>query len=129
MKLLIFILFTFFTATSGDVVKTEKKPVNIKTVIGKASYYASFFHGRKTTNGERYSNDKFTAAHLKLPFGTIVTVTNLANGKTVDVRINDRGPHSKILMIDLSQAAAKELGFYSQGVAKVEMSYTLPEAE
>jgi rare lipoprotein A len=67
-----------------------------------------------------------TAAHLKLPFGTLVTVTNLDNGRSVVVRVNDRGPHSKSFMIDVSQAAAKELGFYGKGVANVVISYKIP---
>jgi rare lipoprotein A len=66
-----------------------------------------------------------TAAHLKLPFGTIVTVTNLDNGRSVDVRVNDRGPHAKAFIIDVSQAAAKELGFYGKGVANVVISYEI----
>jgi rare lipoprotein A len=66
-----------------------------------------------------------TAAHLKLPFGTIVKVTNLDNGRTVIVKVNDRGPHTKAFIIDVSQAAAKELGFYTKGVAKVEISYQM----
>lgn len=95
---------------------------------GYASYYAKKFEGRKTTSGVRYCGKKMTAAHLSLPFGTIVRVTNLSNGRSVDVEINDRGPHSKKFMIDLSEGAAKELGFFRHGVAKVEISY-LPEAD
>lgn len=99
---------------------------NVRTVKGKASFYASKFHGRRTTNGEIFSNNKMTAAHLKLPFGTMVKVTNLSNGRTIVVRVNDRGPHSKVLIIDLSQAAAKKLGFFSKGVANVEITYKIP---
>jgi rare lipoprotein A len=61
-----------------------------------------------------------------LPFGTIVSVKNLANGKTVDVVVNDRGPYTKRYIIDLSESAAKELGFYRKGESKVEISYKLP---
>ena len=68
-----------------------------------------------------------TAAHLKLPFGTLVKVTNLDNGHTVIVKVNDRGPHTKAFIIDVSQAAAKELGFYGKGVANVEIAYQIPE--
>jgi len=88
-----------------------------------ATYYASKFEGRKTTSGARYRAHKFTAAHLTLPFGTIVTVTNPKNGKSVEVEINDRGPHSKKFSIDVSASAAKALGFYGKGVAKLEISY------
>jgi rare lipoprotein A len=77
---------------------------------GTASYYADKLHGRHTANGERYSNKKYTAAHLTLPFGTKVKVTNLNNGKSVIVKINDRGPHTEKYCIDLSKCAAREIG-------------------
>lgn len=93
-----------------------------------ATYYANKFEGRKTTSGARYNGKKLTAAHLTLPFGTIVKVTNPDNGRSVNVEINDRGPHSKKFAIDVSAAAAKALGFYGKGVAKLEISY-LPETE
>lgn len=97
-----------------------------KTVY--ATYYARKFEGRKTTSGARYRRSKMTAAHMTLPFGTIVTVTNPENGESVDVEVNDRGPHSRKFKIDLSEAAAKELGIYGKGVAKVEISY-LPDED
>ncbi len=86
---------------------------------GKASYYASYFEGQKTANGESFSNKKMTAAHRTLPFGTKVLVTNLSNKKSVIVTVNDRGPFVKGRIIDLTQRAARELGFYQQGIAKV----------
>lgn len=89
-----------------------------------ATYYAKKFEGRKTTSGVRYRGRKLTAAHLTLPFGTIVTVTNPDNGRSVDVEINDRGPHSKKFKIDVSAAAAKALGFYGKGVAQLEIAYS-----
>ncbi|WP_316816180.1 septal ring lytic transglycosylase RlpA family protein [Pedobacter nyackensis] len=92
-----------------------------KTVY--ATYYHRKFEGRKTTSGVRYRRNKMTAAHMRLPFGTIVTVTNPANGESVDVEVNDRGPHSRKFKIDLSEAAAKAIGIYGKGVAKVEISY------
>ncbi len=97
-----------------------------KTVY--ATYYAKKFEGRKTTSGARYRRTKMTAAHMTLPFGTIVTVTNPENGESVEVEVNDRGPHSRKFKIDLSEAAAKALGFYGKGVAKLEISY-LPEED
>lgn len=109
-----------------DVVEENASGLVAETVLG--TYYAKKFEGRKTSSGVRYRSKKMTAAHLTLPFGTIVTVTNLANGKSVDVEINDRGPHSKKFSIDVSAAAAKELGFFGKGVAKLEISY-LPETE
>ncbi len=86
---------------------------------GEASYYAHKYHGRTTANGETYDENKMTAAHKTLPFGTTVRVTNLANGKKVVVRINDRGPFVKGRIIDLSFKAAGELDYISRGVVKV----------
>lgn len=74
-----------------------------------ATYYADKFNGRKTTSGERFHNSKYTAAHMKLPFGTMVRVTNEKNGKFVDVKVNDRGPFSKKLEIDLTKTAFMEI--------------------
>lgn len=90
---------------------------------GQASYYADKFKGRKTANGETFRQRKKTAAHRTLPFGTKVTVKNLANGKTVKVRINDRGPFAKGRIIDLSKKAAKRINMIKSGVANVEIRY------
>jgi len=118
---------TTSTVNASEIATTTNSKISLKT--GFATYYARKFEGRKTTSGSRYRGKKLTAAHLTLPFGTIVTVTNIDNGKTVDVEVNDRGPHSKKYMIDLSEAAAKELGFYKKGQSRVEISYQLPEEE
>ncbi len=126
MKTLIFILFTVFSTASGEPAERDRTS-ELTTITGKATYYHSKFHGRRTTSGEVFSNKKLTAAHLKLPFGTMVTVTNVDNGRSVEVRVNDRGPHSKFYIIDLSQAAAREIGMFGKGVANVEISYTLPD--
>lgn len=93
------------------------------TETGGASYYSDSFNGRKTANGELYNSSKFTAAHKTLPFGTIVTVTNIANGKSVTVRINDRGPFVAGRIIDLSRAAAKQIDMVNAGVVKVKIQY------
>ncbi len=90
-----------------------------KAEEGLASFYADKFIGRKTANGEIYHHAKKTAAHPKLPFGTIVKVTNLENQKQVVVRINDRGPFKKGRVIDLSKSAAEQLGFVNKGLVKV----------
>ena len=90
-----------------------------KTERGKASYYAKRFHGRKTANGERFDVNAMTAAHRKLPFGTKVKVTNLENGRSVVVRINDRGPFARGRVIDLSPAAARQIGMIRAGIVKV----------
>jgi len=79
-------------------------------VAGLASYYSTFFDGRKTANGEIYRNRKFSAAHLTLPLGTWVEVTSRATGRRLRLRVNDRGPYAKKFCLDLSQAAAHFLG-------------------
>ncbi len=89
--------------------------------FGKASFYADKFEGRSTASGEKYSHTKLTAAHLTLPFGTKVKVTNLSNKKTAIVRINDRGPFVQGRIIDLSKAAAMKLDFIKAGVAEVKI--------
>ena len=86
-----------------------------------ASYYAEDFHGKKTSNGETFNMNALTCAHKSLPFDTILRVTNLANGKTVDVRVNDRGPFVATREIDLSKAAAVKLGMIGTGTAKVKL--------
>jgi rare lipoprotein A len=90
---------------------------------GIASYYADFYEGRTTANGEKFRQNKITAAHKTVPFGTIVKVTNLANNKTVVVRINDRGPYIKGRIIDLTKAAAKEIDMIGAGISKVKIRY------
>ena len=79
-------------------------------VNGLASYYSTFFEGRKTANGEIYRNQQFSAAHLTLPLGTWVEVTSRATGRKLRLRVNDRGPYAKKFCLDLSQAAARFLG-------------------
>ncbi len=93
------------------------------TQSGKASFYADYFKGRKTANGEIFRQRKLTAAHRTLPFGTKVKVVNLANGRTVKVRINDRGPFVDGRIIDLSKKAARKLDMINAGVASVEIKY------
>lgn len=89
--------------------------------VGKASYYHRKFNGRRTASGEIYYATKFTAAHKTLPMGTYVLVTNLKNKRKVVVRINDRGPFSGARIIDLSRAAAAEIGMISAGVVQVKV--------
>jgi rare lipoprotein A (peptidoglycan hydrolase) len=85
----------------------------------EASYYGKGFAGRPTANGETFDPGKLTAAHRTLPFGSIVRVTDAVTGKSVDVRINDRGPFHGNREIDLSKAAAREIGMLGAGTAKV----------
>ena len=87
--------------------------------IGFASYYADRLQGRRTASGERYDRQDYTAAHRRLAFGTRVKVMRLDNGRSVTVRINDRGPFVKGRVIDLSRAAAEALGMLRAGIVKV----------
>jgi rare lipoprotein A len=93
---------------------------------GVASWYGMDFHGRKTANGEVYDRSALTAAHPTLPLPSYVTVTNLANGRTVLVRVNDRGPFKAGRIIDVSQHVAGLLGFERQGTAEVRVRYVGP---
>ncbi|BFG69625.1 hypothetical protein KACHI17_05060 [Sediminibacterium sp. KACHI17] len=95
------------------------------TESGQASFYGAGdgFNGKKTANGETFNKNKLTAAHKTLPFGTIVKVTNLSNGQSVKVRINDRGPFVKGRIIDLSEKAAKKIDMRTKGVAEVKLRY------
>lgn len=86
---------------------------------GHASWYGPGFNGRRTASGERYDMNAFTAAHRTLPFGTLVRVRSLVNGREVDVRITDRGPYSRGRIIDVSRAAAEELGMLGLGFKQV----------
>jgi rare lipoprotein A len=92
--------------------------------VGVASWYGPGFHGRLTASGERFDQNDLTAAHRKLPLGAEVKVTNLENGRSVIVEINDRGPYIKGRVIDLSKGAARRLGIVEEGVAKVRVEAT-----
>jgi hypothetical protein len=93
-----------------------------RTLTARASWYGPRFHGRRTANGEVFNQNLFTAAHRTLPFGTLVLVTNPATGRSVLVRINDRGPYIRGRSIDLSRAAARAIGMEEAGVAEVELA-------
>ena len=97
---------------------TAEEPVFTQT--GMASFYAARFHGKKTASGDRYDKEGLTAAHRTLAFGTVVRVTNTSSGRVVKVQINDRGPHLKSRIIDLSRAAARALGV-RDGMAHVRL--------
>jgi rare lipoprotein A len=88
---------------------------------GKASFYAKKFNGRRTASGETFNNSQMTAAHRTLPFNTVVRVTNVDNNKSVEVRINDRGPKSHSRIIDLSRTAAKEIDIIKNGIGNVKV--------
>jgi rare lipoprotein A len=112
----------FLAAGSPYHAMGEEKADSGKTfhiAEGRASYYADRFHSKRTASGEKFSLLEYTAAHRSLPFGTTVRVTNLDNGRNVTVRINDRGPHLRNRIIDVSPAAAKELGLLGKGTTHV----------
>ena len=120
MKLLVSLLYCLFltTACSHGPQKSIQSVRNGQVIEGKASFYADFFHGRKTASGDIYSRNLLTAAHNKLPFGTRIKVTNKRNGKSVVVKINDRGGFTKV-DIDLSWEAARRIGMLKEGIARV----------
>ena len=106
---------------SGIVYTPAEEPTYDR--VGIASFYAEDFHGRKTANGEVFDMWALAAAHPTLPMPSFAYVTNLANNRTVLVRINDRGPFARDRVIDLSRAAARLLGFEMQGTAHVRVRY------
>jgi len=99
----------------------EKQKGSKPYQIGRASWYGKQFHGRQTASGEPYDMFRFTAAHLQLPLGTWVRVTNLRNDKAVIVKVNDRGPVTPGRIIDLSYGAAKVIGLDRMGLARVRL--------
>lgn len=105
-----------------QTIPLHNQPLIASSFGGKASWYGPGFHGRLTANGERYNQNAMTAAHRSLRFGTRVKVTNLNNGRSVVVRINDRGPYIKGRVIDVSAAAARSLGMIQSGVAPVRVT-------
>lgn len=128
------LLFIFIAATTSSCasdlrfsrqhsdsvrLKQPEKYYEGQTLIGECSYYAQKFHGRRTASGEIFDMHKLSAAHKKLPFGTILEVENLANGKKVRVRVNDRGPFKPGRILDLSLAAAKKIDMLSSGTARI----------
>jgi rare lipoprotein A len=101
--------------------RTTNKGVPVKKghkEVGMISYYGPGFHGKKTANGETFNQNDFTAAHRTLPFNTKIKVTILSSGKSVVVRINDRGPFKKNRILDLSKGAAKKVGLIPAGTAR-----------
>jgi rare lipoprotein A len=108
------------TASAQQIGETQK---------GLASWYGAKYHGRKTSSGEVYNRHKLTAAHNGLPLGTVVKVTNLSNGESVTVKINDRGPFRGRRIIDLSEAAAKKIQYRNAGLTEVSVEVVeLPQS-
>lgn len=102
----------------------ESKPTSVET--GKASFYGGRWIGRLTANGEHYRAEDCTAAHKKLPFNTMVRVTNLKNGKSIIVRINNRGPYAKGRILDLSVVAARKIEMIGDGIIPVKAEVLKP---
>ncbi len=100
---------------------TAGKRGSVGALEGMASWYGERFHGRKTASGERYDMNALTAAHRTLPFGTRVRVRSVRDGRSVIVRINDRGPFASDRIIDVSKRAAELLGMIASGLAEVEL--------
>lgn len=113
--------FLFFLLLTGMIFQSSC--FRKGTEMGLASFYADKYVGRKTSNGETFKQNKLTAAHKTLPFGTKVKVINQQNGKSVKVRINDRGPFVQGRIIDLSKKAAKKIDMVNDGVTKVRIRY------
>lgn len=99
----------------------SKSEAVLDSMRGIASYYADVFHGRTTSDGEVFDMNALTAAHRSFPFNTIACVTDLATGRSVKVRINDRGPFRENRIIDLSRGAAEKIGILDRGVALVKI--------
>jgi len=113
------VLLLTITVGCGGKPKPALTPGAAET--GIASYYATSLHGRPTASGETYDETELTAAHRTLPFGTVVRITNLENGKQVEVRINDRGPFKKGRIVDVSKRAAEVLEFLRAGLVQVRL--------
>lgn len=105
--------------TTRATPSTANPPSTTHQLEGMASYYSDEFNGRRTSSGETYDMHDFTAAHRTLPFNTKIRVLNLENGRSVVVRVNDRGPFKDDRVLDLSLGAAKELGLIENGTARV----------
>jgi len=119
----------------GRISRPEKKIEGIEkretkgVQYGIASWYGKDFHGKPTSSGEIYDMHQLTCAHNTLPLGTMVMVTNLENGRSVELKVNDRGPFVKERIIDLSYAAAQILGMYEKGTANVKVEVIGPVIE
>lgn len=123
----LFVGLTFGTGTlvhgkSSHSKVTHSKKTKKKSQRGMASWYGSNHQGKRTANGEKFNMNALTAAHRTLPMGSMVKVKSLTTGKSVTVRINDRGPFARGRIIDVSKAAAQKLGFISRGTDRVEIN-------
>ena len=129
MRVLLYLVLVFtivFAGCGRKKIRTAKPPRIGSTETGIASWYGHPYHGRRAANGEVYDMEKLTAAHRTLPFETWVRVRNLSNDKTVDVRIQDRGPFIRGRIIDLSHAAARNIDLIGPGTVKVKLTIIAP---
>jgi rare lipoprotein A len=108
-------------AGEGSKLTQQEKKKSVHKEVGEASWYGPGFQGQETANGETFDQKEMTAAHPTLPMGTKAKVTNLENGKQVNVRINDRGPYAEERVIDLSRAAAKKIDMEADGTTQVKI--------
>lgn len=115
----ILLLVLGFNSSRGQQKPNYRKVAVVDSAEGVASFYADKFVGRTTANGEVFSQSKLTCAHNTLPFGTMVRVTNIKNGQSVVLRVNDRLHHRNPRLVDVSRAAAKRLGFNRSGIIRV----------
>ena len=119
------LLAAWLLMLGGSALQTAAAERILATKVGQASYYGKGFDGRRTASGERFNSNHAVAAHPSWPFGTLVRVTNLRNGRAAEVRIIDRGPSRRMQrkgrIIDLSRGTARRLGFLRQGVTRVKL--------
>ncbi|MEZ5046103.1 MAG: septal ring lytic transglycosylase RlpA family protein [Chitinophagaceae bacterium] len=121
LKKLTFLFFTTFFLLAPPILFSQYKKIKKNTWTGTASYYSNKFNGRKTANGEIFSNDKLTCANNFLKLGTYIKVTNTKNNLSVVVKVNDRMNKKNKRLVDLSQRAAKELKFFKHGLGQVKI--------
>ena len=120
-KIVLFFVFSLTLSACSSTPSGKNANWTGFTQSGQASYYADKYHNRKTASGERYQHQLSTAAHRELPFGSKVKVTNIKNGKTVVVTVNDRGPFIRGRIIDLSKSAFSHIGNTSTGLIEVKI--------
>lgn len=128
-KNLILVCFILVGVSGFAQKKNYRNVPLVDTAVGEASYYANKFIGRKTANGEIFSQEKLTCAHNSYPLGSKVRVTNLKSRKTVILKVNDRLHHRNPRLVDLTRTAASKLGFLSEGVIMVKVELIRPEKE
>ena len=122
--IIVFCSITILSASCASIDYEDYSQPSDDSGYAVASWYGKELHGRRTSSGQRFDMHEFTCAHRTYPFGTKLRITNIANGKTVECVVNDRGPTSKNRDIDLSYAAAKKIGITGKGTAKVRIEYS-----